>query len=243
VNAAAGAGGPPLEISGLSAGYAGLTVLHDLDLTVGPGEVVAVLGPNGAGKSTLLLTVAGVLRADSGVIRLFGEDAAGRSIQARARDGLGFVPAGRGLFPGLTVRENIRVCSRDRSAVDRAVEISPMLATLLDRRAGLLSGGEQQMLALAKVLISRPRLLLIDEMSMGLAPLVVRSLLPVIRAAADADGVGVLLVEQHAAAALEVSDRVVVLNQGTAVHEAASASVLARPELLTELYLSHGAEP
>jgi branched-chain amino acid transport system ATP-binding protein len=234
---------PGLAVSGLCGGYNHLTVLHDLDLRVGCGEVVAVLGPNGAGKSTMLLTIAGVLRPHAGAIHLFGDDVGGASVQARARRGLRFVPAGRGLFPGLTVKENIRVSSRDRDAIGRVVELAPTLAGLLDRRVGLLSGGEQQMLALAVVLVARPRMVLIDEMSTGLAPLVVQSMLPVLRSAADRDGAGVLMVEQHATAALEVSDRVVVLNQGRVVHEAPSAAVAERPELLTELYLTHRSGP
>jgi branched-chain amino acid transport system ATP-binding protein len=232
--------GAGLEVTGLCSGYGGLTVLHDLDLRVDRGEVVAVLGPNGAGKSTMLLTIAGVLRPLAGSVRLLGEDVAAASVHARARRGLGFVPSDRGLFPGLSVKENIRVHARDRDAVGRVVELAPMLSRLLGRRVGLLSGGEQQILALAVVLVTRPRLVMIDEMSTGLAPRVVQSMLPVLRAAAERDGAGVLLVEQHAAAALEVSDRVVVLVQGRVVHEAPSAAVAQRPELLAELYLTHG---
>ena len=228
-----------MEVDGLAAGYGGLTVLRDVTLRVDGGEVVAVLGPNGAGKSTLLLAIAGILPPDAGTIRLFGDDVAGASVQARSRRGLGFVPAARGLFPGLTVRENIRVNTPDREALARLVELAPMLGGLLDRRVGLLSGGEQQMLALARVLLTGPKMVLIDEMSMGLAPLVVQSLLPVLRSAAERDGVGILMVEQHASAALEVSDRVVVLDHGRVAHEAPSSVVAAQPELLAKLYLSH----
>jgi branched-chain amino acid transport system ATP-binding protein len=234
--------GLALEVEGLRAGYGGLTVLRDVHLRVDRGEVVAVLGPNGAGKSTLLLAIAGVLRPDGGSVRLFGEDMAGASVQARSRRGLGFVPAGRGLFPGLTVRENIRVNTPDRDALARLVDLAPMLAGLFDRRVGLLSGGEQQMLALGRVLLTKPKMVLIDEMSMGLAPLVVQSLQPVLREAAERDGVGVLMVEQHATAALEVSDRVVVLDHGRVAHEAASSVVADQPVLLTRLYLSQGAD-
>ena len=230
-----------LRVEGLGAGYSGLQVLHDVTLSVSAGEVVAVLGPNGAGKSTLLLTIAGVLQPDEGSVQLFGVTGRSASVHQRARQGLGFVPSGRGLFPGLTVRENLRVRTRDRVAMARAAEYFPRLAMLMDRRVGLLSGGEQQMLALAAVLVMKPRLLLIDEMSMGLAPLVVRSLLPVIRSAADEEGVAVLLVEQHAPAAVDVSDRVLVLNRGRIVHEASSEAVRADPAQLTALYLSETA--
>ena len=228
----------PLRVQGLCAGYQGLRVLHDVELSVAAGEVVAVLGPNGAGKSTLLSAIAGVLDPDEGSIELFGETGRAGSVHHRARRGLGLVPAGRGLFPGLTVKENLRVRTRDRDARARAVEYFPRLELLMDRRVGLLSGGEQQMLALAAVLVMRPRVLLIDEMSMGLAPLVVRSLLPVIRSAADDEGVAVLLVEQHAPAAVEVSDRVLVLNRGRIVHEASSQAVRDDPAQLTAIYLS-----
>ena len=226
-----------LEIEGLVAGYGGSRVLHEVDLTVRTGEIVAVLGSNGAGKSTLLQVIAGGVHADAGTVRLDGESIARRSVHQRARAGIGFVPPDRGLFPSLTVRENLRVRTRDRTAIRRAVELFPRLELLMDRRAGVLSGGEQQMLALTAVLAMRPRLLLIDEMSMGLAPLVVRSLLPVIRTAAESEGVGVLLVEQHAPAAVEVSDRVLVLSRGRIVHDAPSAEVRDDPAQLTALYL------
>ena len=228
----------PLQVSGLCVGYRGLRVLHEVDLHVAAGEVVAVLGPNGAGKSTLLSTIAGVLTPEEGAVELFGEPGRAGSVHQRARHGLGLVPSSRGLFPGLTVRENLRVRTRDRAARNRAVEYFPRLGLLMDRRVGLLSGGEQQMLALAAVLVMRPRVLLIDEMSMGLAPLVVRSLLPVIRSAADDEGVAVLLVEQHAPAAVEVSDRVLVLNRGRIVHQASSQEVRDDPAALTAIYLS-----
>jgi branched-chain amino acid transport system ATP-binding protein len=235
--------GPPpdddvlLEIEGLQAGYGELTVLQGIDLSVRRGEVVAVLGPNGAGKSTLLLAIAGVLPLQADRLRLL--DVTGRrSVHGRARAGLSFVPSERGLFEGLTVGENIRIRTRERNAMDRAVSYFPALADLVDRRAGLLSGGEQQMLALAGALVVRPRLLLIDEMSMGLAPTVVRSLLPVIRGVADHQGVGVVLVEQHAPAAVDVSDRVVVLNRGLVVHQAPSAQVRGNLDQLTDLYLT-----
>ena len=226
----------PLELRGLGAGYGGAPVLHDIDLTVSPGEVVAVLGSNGAGKSTLLQVIAGALPASAGEVRLFGEPVGRSSVHQRARQGLGFVPPDRGLFPSLTVRENLRVRTRDRAAVRRAAEAFPRLGLLMERRVGVISGGEQQMLALAAVLAMRPRMLLIDEMSMGLAPLVVRSLLPVIRSASE-EGVGVLLVEQHAPAAVEVSDRVLVLSRGHVVHDAPSSEVRDDPSQLSALYL------
>jgi branched-chain amino acid transport system ATP-binding protein len=154
-----------------------------------------------------------------------------------ARAGLGYVPSERGLFSSLSVRENLRVRTSHRDALIRAAELFPKLTDLAPRRVGLLSGGEQQMLAIAAVLVTRPKVLLLDEMSMGLAPTIVASLLPAIRSAAERDGVAVLLVEQHATAALEVADRVVVLAGGRVVHEASAADVRDTPEELAVYYL------
>jgi branched-chain amino acid transport system ATP-binding protein len=230
---------PLLTIEGLDVGYGGLPVLRGVDLTVSAGEVVAVLGPNGAGKSTLLLAIAGVLWPDAGSLRVLGME--GRcSVHARARHGLGFVPPERGLFSALTVRDNLRIRTRDRGAIDRAVTYFPKLSPLLDRRAGVLSGGELQMLGLAAALTAKPKLLLIDEMSMGLSPAIVRLLLPVIRAVADEQGVGVLLVEQHAQSAIEVSDRFVVLTRGRIVLESESSAFRDDPGQLAALYFAEG---
>jgi len=226
----------PLVVDHLTVGYRDLIVLRDVDLRVGAGEVLAVIGPNGAGKSTLLKAIAGILTPVEGTIRILGDDGH-RSVHKLARAGLGYVPSERGLFASLSVRENIRVRTSERGALDRAVELFPKLGDLADRRVGLLSGGEQQMLAIAAVLVTKPTVLLLDEMSMGLAPTIVTSLLPVIRSAAERDGVSVLLVEQHATAAVEVADRVVVLAGGRVVHEAAAAEVRDAPEALAVHYL------
>jgi branched-chain amino acid transport system ATP-binding protein len=229
----------PLTIESLTVGYRDLIVLRDVDLHVDHGEVLAVVGPNGAGKSTLLKAVAGILTPSAGQIRLLGSTGH-RSVHRLVRAGVGYVPSERGLFASLSVRENIRVRTADRDAMGRAAELFPKLGELTDRRVGLLSGGEQQMLAIAAVLVTRPKVLLLDEMSMGLAPTIVRSLLPAIRAAAERDGVSVLLVEQHAPAAVEVADRVVVLSGGRIVHEAPAADVRDAPEQLAGYYLGSG---
>jgi branched-chain amino acid transport system ATP-binding protein len=231
-------GTPLLELDGLRAGYGGVAVVHDLDLSVSAGEVVALLGPNGAGKSTTLLTVSGLLPPLSGKIRYAGRTvsqgrrASSAAAAALARDGLAHVPEDRGLFFDLTVAEHLRLGRQRRRAtatdVDTIIGRFPALRDLLSRKAGLLSGGEQQMLALAMTLIGRPRLLLIDEMSHGLAPIVVEQLLPALRATADDHGTGILLVEQHVALALTVADRAVVLQRGRAVISGAGREVSER---------------
>jgi branched-chain amino acid transport system ATP-binding protein len=212
-----------LELRGLDAGYDGVAVVHALDLSVEPGEVVALLGANGAGKTTTLLTVSGLLPSLGGEVLLDGEPAGSRGrvrgarVAALARTGLQHVPEDRGLFFDLTVAQHLRLGRPRRGPSLDDAEIHrrfPALARLQHRRAGLLSGGEQQMLALARALVALPKVLLIDEMSLGLAPIVVEELLPALREVARDTKCGVLLVEQHVGLALAVADRGYLLTRG-----------------------------
>jgi branched-chain amino acid transport system ATP-binding protein len=223
-----------LEVAGLTAGYGGAPVVREVSLRVQAGEVVALLGANGAGKTTTLLSIAGVLAARTGTIRLNGEDVSGRRPERLARDGLILVPDVRGVFHLLSVADNLRLGARRYEA---AFELFPELRALRERRAGVLSGGEQQMLALAKAIVSLPRVLLIDELSMGLAPVIVERLLPVIRRVALERGVGVLLVEQHTPMALRVADRAYVMRRGAVMYEGTAEELRAAPELLEASYL------
>jgi branched-chain amino acid transport system ATP-binding protein len=223
--------GPVLQTRGLGAGYGTVQVLHDIDLEVYPGEIVALLGPNGAGKTSLLLSVAGLIPLFAGEVSRPGAPGK-RAPHAVARDGVTFVPE-RNLFMKLSMLENLRVAGVDPREV---WAIFPVLEQHAQRRVGSLSGGEQQMLSVGRALASRPKLLMIDELSLGLAPLIVRHLLDVVRRAAD-DGPGVLLVEQHVTRALTVADRAYVLSRGRVVMSDRADAMLASIDDVTRSYL------
>jgi branched-chain amino acid transport system ATP-binding protein len=226
-----------LVVDDLHAGYGATEVVRRLSFTVEAGEVVALLGPNGAGKTTTLLTIAGLLPARSGSITVLGAPVDARAPHRNARAGLAFVTEDRSLFPQLTVRENLRLGARERGAMADVLAILPELDALRSRKAAWLSGGEQQMLALARALATRPQLLLVDEMSLGLAPVIVDRLAPVIRRAADELGIGVVLVEQHLPVALQIADRGIVLRHGEVCATGSAAELAGQRDLLHASYL------
>ena len=230
--------GPVLEVTGLDAGYRGRAVVRGFDLVVQPGEIVGLLGPNGAGKTTTLLTISGLLPPLAGTIHFDGAPA-GSDIGALARRGLAHVPEDRSLFPSLSVRDHLRLGGgrRPLTTLAQIWRWFPALEPLVDRRAGLLSGGEQQMVAVARALMMAPKLLMIDELSLGLAPLVVESLLDTVGAIATETGCGVVLVEQHVQMALGRADRVVLLNHGDTDFAGTPSELSDHPELLHASYL------
>jgi branched-chain amino acid transport system ATP-binding protein len=221
-----------LSITGLDAGYGGVPVVRNLTLHVRPGEVLAILGANGAGKSTTLLAIAGLLRRVRGEILVDGRAVSGLP-HRRARH-IGMVLEGRSVFPSLTLRQNLRAA---RVRTEDVLAIFPELTDHLDKRAGLLSGGQQQMLSLGRALCRRPEVLLIDELSFGLAPIVCQRLFRRIRDFADANRAAVVLVEQHIRYAAEVADRVVVMRQGEAAIELPATELEGRADEIERIYL------
>jgi branched-chain amino acid transport system ATP-binding protein len=230
-----------LECRGMSAGYGHVMAVREVDLSVGVGEVVALLGPNGAGKTTTLLALAGELRPAKGEVWFLGERATA-PMDRRCRRGLSFVTEERSVIMDLTTAENLRLAG---VRPEEAIELFPALGPLMRRRAGLLSGGEQQMLTLARALCRRPKVLLVDELSLGLAPLVVARLLEEVRRAATERKIGVLLVEQHVRHALGIADRVYVMQRGRIVLSGTTAEIGDRLPELQAAYLSvpDGARP
>jgi branched-chain amino acid transport system ATP-binding protein len=233
-----------LELEDVTARYGPVIALHGISLSVGEGEAVAVLGANGAGKTTTLRAISGTVRR-AGRIAYAGKSIARSSPEAVARAGIAHVPEGRGTLTDLTVRENLRLGAytrRDRSAIKedegRVLGYFPRLQERRDQRAGTLSGGEQQMLALARALMLRPRLLLLDEPSLGLAPLVVAEIFRIVGELNEREGLAVLVVEQNAVLALEASARAYVLEVGKVAVEGESAA-LRRDDAVRKSYLGY----
>jgi branched-chain amino acid transport system ATP-binding protein len=210
-------GADALALRDVRAAYGIIDVLHDVDLTLGAGHVFALLGPNGAGKSTTLKVASGLIKPTAGSVHVLGDDVTGKSADAMARDGVCLVPEGRGIFPNLTVTENLRMATYSgtpfRTVIDRAFERFPRLKERRKQVAGTLSGGEQQMLAMARALATDPKVLLLDELSMGLAPLIVEELYDVVKKIAQ-DRVSILIVEQFAHEVLGVADTAAIMLHG-----------------------------
>jgi branched-chain amino acid transport system ATP-binding protein len=226
--------GTLIEARGLSAGYGKVAVVRDLDLRVDAGEVVALIGANGAGKSTTLLTLAGELTPMEGEVRFLGEPTRSR-MHVRCRTGLGYVTEERSVIMEMSVADNLKLAG---VATADAIELFPTLERILRRRAGLCSGGEQQMLSLARALGRRPKVMLADELSLGLAPMIVTHLLQAVRQAADERGVGVLLVEQHVRQALKIADRVYVMERGRITLSGTATEIAGQLDKIEAAYLT-----
>ncbi|MGF7233538.1 MAG: ABC transporter ATP-binding protein [Frankia sp.] len=230
--------GSSLELSSVVAGYGRITVLRKVDLSVPAGSVVALVGANGAGKTTLMRVASGLLRPTSGTVRIAGREVTDVSAHKRARSGLCLIPEGRGIFRGLTVRENLRLAVPpwlDGSGIDRAVAAFPILGKRLGQTAGTLSGGEQQMLAMARAYLSEAKVILCDELSIGLAPIVLDQIFDSLRQLA-AEEISLLIVEQYVHQVLALADTAYVLVRGEVAWHGPSADIDGK--LLVESYLS-----
>ena len=226
-----------LEISGLSAAYRGRPVLHEVDLSVATGEIVTIVGPNGAGKSTLLKMIAGLLQPTAGRVVVAGRDLTGQPLRHRIRAGLGLFLQGGEVFPSLSVRANLELggLTRSRASLEQRIgevfDDFPDLAAMPERRAGLLSGGQRQQVALAAVLMAEPRVLLLDEPSAGLSPVRSRAVMQRLEELNRTRGITLVLVEQKLREALPMSDRVVVLRAGRIADEGRADSLLSEGRL------------
>ena len=234
-----------LALEGFTVARNGRPVVSDVNIDIPAGEVTALLGPNGAGKSSLVLAVAGVLKPESGRVKLDGDDLTGRRPERIRQAGVAVVPEGRRLLSELTVEDNIAVAcyalSREDARAGRewALELFPELQQRLDTPARSLSGGEQQMLVLSQALVSKPKVVLIDELSLGLAPVIIKRLIPTIRTVTES-GVGVLLIEQFATVALGLANRVHVMDRGRIELSASASELKENPDLLHSSYLLGG---
>ncbi len=240
-------GNGALKLSDMTVHRGGRAVVRGVTLEVAAGEVTALLGPNGAGKSSLVLAIGGVLRPEGGSVVLDGRELVGRRPERIRQAGIAVVPEGRRLLPELTVEENLTVAtyclsrSDARSGRARALDLFPELEKRLPSRARSLSGGEQQMVVLAQALVSRPRFMIIDELSLGLAPVIVQRLIPTIRSLAES-GIGVLLIEQFATVALGLANRAYVMENGRLRFSGLASELRGRPDLLHSAYLLAGSE-
>ncbi|MDV7101182.1 ATP-binding cassette domain-containing protein [Gordonia amicalis] len=233
---------PVLELDDITVGYGGVPAVRGLSASVRPGEILALLGPNGAGKTTTLLAAVGALPLMSGSVTALGEPI-DHHIERNARRGVTLVPDTRGLFHKLSVSDNLRLAKRKNGTeLDTVFEYFPKLKTMRSRHCGNLSGGEQQMLALAKALLARPRVLLIDEMSLGLSPVAVQDLLPRLRSFADEHQMAVVLVEQHIDLALGIADSAIVLHHGRVALSASAAELRRRRDKVEAAYFGRTIE-
>ncbi|WP_028717182.1 ABC transporter ATP-binding protein [Paracoccus sp. J39] len=233
---------PSLLVEGLSASYGSVPAIEDVSLRIDPGSIVTLLGVNGAGKSTAIKAICGLLRARTGTVRLFGQDVTGLSPDRMLRKGLAVVPEGRRLFGAMTFRENLELGAYSRSDaaavrrdMERVLGLFPELRDRLSTVVGTFSGGQQQMVAVARALMSAPRILMLDEPTIGLAPVVVDRIMDLIREIA-ASGIDILLIEQNAEVALGVADRAYILEAGRVIAED-SAAVLAQSEFVKKAYM------
>jgi branched-chain amino acid transport system ATP-binding protein len=228
-----------LVVTGVSVDRGGLPVVREVDLVAESGRISVVLGANGAGKTTLLEGISGIVPVSGGTIEIDGQPVQKARPGDRSRAGLAHVEQGRTVFRQLTTEENLRAGLRDGAGLADAYALFPELVQRRDIRANLLSGGEQQMLVIARALLTRPRVLLVDEMSAGLAPVIVTRLMNAVRRLAD-EGLAILLVEQFAALALSIGDRAYVMRRGRIVHDGDCAALLKTPDELHRLYLGGG---
>jgi len=231
-----------LETYNINAGYGEIQVLWDVSLKIEKGEIIALLGPNGAGKTTLTKVLIGLLKPYSGVIKFNGIDITNTAPYERVKIGISLVPEGRQIFPYMTVLENLyagmySLKKIDKEAIEHVFEIFPRLKERVNQKAGSLSGGEQQMLAIARALVTKPKVLILDEPSQGLAPKIVGIIFDVLKILRDEENISILLIEQYVYDALSLSDRTYIMRNGRIVYEESSSKILTEKRELLSLYL------